>query len=187
MDQISKHTLAILVDSEPGVLARISRLFSGKGYTIHSLSLGITQDPTVLRMTIAVVADEKQIRLICNQLRRLICVHTVKCLSPEYAVMLEFAMVKVSAPTPQQRSEIETAAENLGCSVLECSADTVTLSAIGTEDKLCSVQQKLADFGILEIVRTGTAALEHGGQTIYDRTREKAESDYGKNVLESHV
>ena len=73
---ITRHTLAVLVDNEAGVLSRVARLFSGKGYNIESLAVGTTHDPAVSRMTIEVLTSEKQAGLICSQLRKLICVHS---------------------------------------------------------------------------------------------------------------
>ena len=98
MNEISRHTLAVLVDNEAGVLSRVARLFSGKGYNIESLAVGATHDPAVSRMTIEMLTDEKQARLICNQLRKLICVHSVKRLSAEHAIRRELVLIKASAP-----------------------------------------------------------------------------------------
>ena len=77
----TRNTLAVLVDNEAGVLSRVARLFSGKGYNIESLAVGTTDDPAISRITIELVADDKQIRLLSNQLRKLICVHSVKVLT----------------------------------------------------------------------------------------------------------
>ena len=80
MNQITRQTLAVLVDNEAGVLSRVVRLFSGKGYNIESLAVGTTDDPRVSRITIEVMADDKQTHLVSSQLRKLICVHSVKLL-----------------------------------------------------------------------------------------------------------
>ena len=96
MNEIKRHTLAVLVDNEAGVLSRVARLFSGKGYNIDSLAVGTTHDPAVSRITIEVSTDEKQARLICMQLRKLICVHSVKRLAAEHAIRRELVLIKVN-------------------------------------------------------------------------------------------
>ena len=78
MNESSRQTLAVLVDNESGVLSRVVRLFSGKGYNIESLAVGTTDDPKVSRITIEILATDSQTRLISSQLRKLFCVHSVK-------------------------------------------------------------------------------------------------------------
>ena len=82
MTNAERKTLAVLVDNESGVLSRVARLFSGKGYNIESLAVGTTDDPKVSRITIEILADEDQTRLIASQLRKLIWVHCVKTVVP---------------------------------------------------------------------------------------------------------
>ena len=83
MDQVKRQSLSVLVNNEAGVLSQVSRMFSRKGYNIESLAVGTTEDPTVSRITIEVMADEKQTNLLCNQLRKLLPVHSVKLLDLE--------------------------------------------------------------------------------------------------------
>ena len=180
---ITRHTLAVLVDNEAGVLSRVARLFSGKGYNIESLAVGATHDPAVSRMTIEMLTDEKQARLICNQLRKLICVHSVKRLSMERAIRRELVLIKVSAPNRQDRSEIMQIANIFRASIIDVSTETITLAVIGDDSKAEALQKLLGEFGIMELVRTGTVALERGHYTIDEQTKEKGEFDYGKNVL----
>lgn len=82
MDRAVRRSLSVLVDNEAGVLSQVSRLFSRKGYNIESLAVGTTDDPAVSRITIEVLADDKQINLLSNQLRKLLPVHSVKLLHP---------------------------------------------------------------------------------------------------------
>ena len=181
--EITRHTLAVLVDNEAGVLSRVARLFSGKGYNIESLAVGVTQDPGVSRITIEVLADEKQARLICSQLRKLICVHSVKRLPAGRAIRRELVLIKVSAPTHERRNEVIQIANIFRSSIIDVSTDTITLAVIGDDSKAEAIQNLLNEFGILELVRTGTVALERGQYTIDEQTKEKGEFDYGKNVL----
>ena len=180
---ITRHTLAVLVDNEAGVLSRVVRLFSGKGYNIESLAVGTTHDPAVSRITVDMLADERQARLVCNQLRKLICVHSVKRLSAEHSIRRELVLIKASAPTHAVRNEIIQIANIFRASIIDVSTETITLAVIGSDSKAEAIQHLLGEFGILELVRTGTVALERGQFTIDEQTKEKGEFDYGKNVL----
>ena len=181
---ITRHTLAVLVDNEAGVLSRVARLFSGKGYNIESLAVGTTHDPAVSRITIEVITDERQARLICNQLRKLICVHSVKRLSPEHAIRRELVLIKVSAPTHEIRNEIIQIANIFRASIIDVSSGSLTIAVIGDDSKAEAIGNLLDEFGVMELVRTGVVALERGRYTIDEQTKEKGEFDYGKNVLQ---
>ncbi len=183
MNEIKRHTLAVLVDNEAGVLSRVARLFSGKGYNIESLAVGTTHDPAVSRITIEVLADERQVRLISSQLRKLICVHSVKRLAPERAIRRELVLIKIAAPSHGIRNEIIQIANIFRASIIDVSAGSLTIALIGDESKAGAIQNLLGEFGILELVRTGMVALERGKYTIDEQTKEKGEFDYGKNVL----
>ena len=183
MNEITRRTLAVLVDNEAGVLSRVVRLFSGKGYNIESLAVGTTDDPKVSRITIEVMGDEKQTRLLCNQLRKLLCVHSVKILRPECAIRRELVLIKVLAQSSEKRNEIIQIANIFRASIIDLSVSSITLALIGDESKDEAIQNLLREFGILELVRTGMVALERGQYTIDEQTKEKGEFDYGKNVL----
>ncbi|MBQ9307294.1 MAG: acetolactate synthase small subunit [Clostridia bacterium] len=186
MNSTSRHTLAVLVDNEAGVLSRVARLFSGKGYNIESLAVGTTDSPAISRITIEVIADDKQLNLLCNQLRKLICVHSVKSLKPEHAIRRELMLIKVSSGDSVQRNEIIQIANIFRASIIDVSKASITLAVIGDENKAEAIQNLLAEFGILELVRTGMVALERGQYTIDEQTKMKGEFDYGKNVLQEN-
>ena len=183
MSNIQRHTLAVLVDNESGVLSRVVRLFSGKGYNIESLAVGTTDDPAVSRITIELMVDDKQCDLLSNQLRKLICVHSVKALTPEHAIRRELVLIKVLANESERRNEVIQIANIFRASIIDVSKASLTLALIGDESKAQAFQNLLTDFGILELVRTGMVALERGQYTIDEQTKEKGEFDYGKNVL----
>ena len=178
-----RRTLAVLVDNEAGVLSRVVRLFSGKGYNIESLAVGTTDNPNVSRITIEVMANGEQIRLLSNQLRKLICVHSVKTLEASKAIRRELVLIKVHSGTSEERNEIIQVANIFRASIIDVSKSSLTLAVIGDESKAEAIQNLLAEFGILELVRTGMVALERGQYTIDEQTKEKGEFDYGKNVL----
>ena len=107
MNELKRQTLAILVDNESGVLSQISRLFSRKGFNIESLAVGATEFPETSRITIEVMADEDQARLLANQLRKLFPVHSVKLLTPETSIRRELVLYKVRTPDSAVRNGIE--------------------------------------------------------------------------------
>ena len=183
MNQITRQTLAVLVDNEAGVLSRVVRLFSGKGYNIESLAVGTTDDPRVSRITIEVLADDKQTHLVSSQLCKLICVHSVKLLKAEHSIRRELVLIKVLAQTSETRNEVIQIANIFRASIIDVSISSITLAVIGDESKAEAIQNLLREFGILELVRTGMVALERGQYTIDEQTKEKGEFDYGKNVL----
>ena len=183
MNEISRHTLAVLVDNEAGVLSRVARLFSGKGYNIDSLAVGTTHDPAVSRMTIEVLTSERQAVLICSQLRKLICVHSVKRLDPAKSIRRELVLIKVAAPSHEARNEIIQIANIFRSTIIDVTTGSLTIAVIGDDSKADAIQNLLGEFGILELVRTGMLAMERGEETIDAQTKEKDEFDYGKNVL----
>jgi len=183
MSDIKRHTLAVQVANESGVLSQVSRLFSQKGYNIESLAVGTTDTPHISRITIEVMADDQHANLLCNQLRKLLPVHSVKLLEPKQSIRRELVLIKVRARTSEVRNEVIQIANIFRGSIIDVSAETLTLSLIGAEEKTEAVETLLRDFGIIELVRTGMIALERGQYTIDENTKEKGEFNYGKHVL----
>lgn len=183
MEEVKLRTLSVLVDNESGVLSQISRLFSRKGFNIESLAVGVTDDPKVSRMTIEVMTNENHTNLICNQLSKMVPVHSVKLLEPSHSIRRELILYKVRAKNSEDKNEIIQIANIFRGSIIDVSKETLTVSLIGDEKKTDAVQELLADFGIVEMVRTGIIALERGKYTIDEDTKEKGEFNYGKNVL----
>lgn len=182
-DMVTRRSLSVLVDNESGVLSQVSRMFSRKGYNIESLAVGTTDDPAVSRITIEVMANQKHVDLLCNQLRKLLPVHSVKLLNPEKSLRRELILLKVNADTSEKCNRVIQVANIFRASVIDVSPTTLTLAMIGEESKADAIVDLVKEFGILELVRTGMVALERGTDTIYDATKEKGEFDYGKNVL----
>ena len=178
-----EYTISILVENSPGVLSQVSRLFSRKGYNIDSIASGTTEDPRVTRITIVMQGDEVIIGQITAQLRKLLCVISVKLLSPESAVQRELVLVKVKAETKDTRDEVLQIVSGFRASVVDISRETRTISILGDENKAGALMDLLADFGLMEVVRTGIIAIERGVRTIYEDTKESGEFNYGKNVL----
>ncbi|MBM6723581.1 MULTISPECIES: acetolactate synthase small subunit [Oscillospiraceae] len=178
-----RRTLSVLVENSAGVLSQVSRLFSRKGYNIESLAVGTTDDPTVSRITIEVMADAPMIEQIMNQLRKQFPVYSVQELLPERSIRRELVMFKVKAETHDIRNEVIQIANIFRASIIDVSLKSLTLALIGDETKAEAMQKLLETFGILELVRTGMVALERGAYTISDENKEQAEFNLGKNFL----
>ena len=178
MEEVKLRTLSVLVDNEAGVLSQVSRLFSRKGFNVESLAVGATDNPAISRMTIEVLANQNQTNLMCNQLAKMVPVHSVKLLNPNHSIRRELILYKVRAKNSDDKNEIIQIANIFRGSIIDVSKETLTLSVIGDD-----VQELLAEFGIVELVRTGMIALERGKYTIDEDTKEKGEFNYGKDVL----
>ena len=178
-----QYTLAILVRDIPGVLSQVARLFSRKGYNIESIVSGETDKPGITRITIVLLADELMISQIAAQCRKLLPVKAVKVLDEESCIRREIALIKVKAGDRSTRDEVIQIANIFRGKVIDISHDTLTIWVFGTQSKNTALISMLEDFGILEIAKTGTIAIERGRSTIYDNNKLREEYDYGKHVL----
>ena len=178
-----EYTLSILVRDIPGVLSQVARLFSRKGYNIESIVSGETDKPGITRMTIVLIADELMINQIADQCRKLIPVLAVKILDEGTSIQREFSLIKVHAADRNARDEVIQMANIFRANIIDVSRETLTVAIFGDKEKTAALTAMLADFGILEIAKTGTIAIERGRSTIYDDNKLKEEYNYGKNVL----
>lgn len=153
-----KHVLSILVDNEPGVLSRISGLFSGRGYNIDSLSVAETMDPEVSRITIVTSADMPVVEQIKKQLNKLINVIKVYELTGNDFVEREMALIKIKA-LPEHRAEILRIVDIFRCKVVDVGLSHYTIEVTGTGEKLSALLSLLKPIGIKEIAKTGVVAL----------------------------
>ena len=177
------YTLAILVRDIPGVLSQVARLFSRKGYNIESIVSGETDKPGITRITIVLLADELMISQIAAQCRKLIPVLAVKILEEGSSIQREFSLIKVRASDRNARDEVIQMANIFRAKIIDVSRETLTVGIFGDKSKTQALTAMLADYGILEIAKTGTLAIERGRSTIYDDNKLKEEYNYGKNVL----
>jgi acetolactate synthase-1/3 small subunit len=177
------YTLVILVRDTPGVLSQVARLFSRKGYNIESIVSGETDRPGITRITISILADQAMIEQIAAQCSKLLPVVSVKILDAETSIRREVALVKVAASDLAARDQVIQLANIFRAKVIDVSRETLTIEIFGTGNKISALIEMLSDFGILEIAKTGTIAIERGRSTIYDDNKLKEEYDYGKHVL----
>lgn len=177
------YTLSLLVRDIPGVVSQVSRLFSRKGYNIESIASGASKDPGITRITIVIRGDELMIDQIAAQCRKLLPVLAVKVLDQANSLQREFALIKVKAEDLTSRGEIIQIAGVFRANVIDVSRETLTVAIFGDGEKTNALLDLMKEFGVLEVVRTGTIAIERGRSTIYDETKLKEEYTYGKNVL----
>ncbi|HXH79768.1 acetolactate synthase small subunit [Nocardioides sp.] len=166
---MSKHTLSVLVENKPGVLARIAGLFSRRGFNIESLAVGPTEHPEVSRMTIVVNVDESPLEQVTKQLNKLIEVIKIVELDGSASISRELMLVKVKAD-PQTRGAVLDAVQLFRAKVVDVSPDAVTIQATGNADKLGDFLRVLEPFGIRELVQSGMVAIGRGSRSISERT-----------------
>jgi len=177
------YTLSILVENSAGVLSQVTRLFSRKSYNIHSLAVGVTDDPEVSRITIITMGDELMMKQLSSQLNKLLPVLSVAILSDDNSIERELILVKVKAEDRGTRDEIIQLVSIFRASILDVGCKALTVCIVGNKEKSNALLKLLAEFDILEVARTGMIALERGVNTIYDRNKDEEEYNYGKNVL----
>ncbi len=166
---MSRHTLSVLVENKPGVLARVAGLFSRRGFNIDSLAVGETEQPGISRITIVVNVEDSPLEQVTKQLNKLINVLKIVELEPGSAVQRELLLVKVRADL-QTRSHVLETVQLFRAKVVDVSTDAVTIEATGTDDKLAALLRVLEPFGIKEMVQSGVVAVGRGSRSITSPT-----------------
>jgi len=154
-----RHTISVLVENKFGVLARVSGMFSGRGFNIDSLNVAPTHDASLSRITAVLKGDEAQLDLCIKQLRKLINVVDVIDFNEGQAVARELVLVKVRAGT-QTRSEIVQIADIFRAKIVNLNHENLIIELTGDDDKIAALLGLLEPFGILELARTGRLALK---------------------------
>ncbi|OGW75274.1 MAG: acetolactate synthase small subunit [Omnitrophica bacterium RBG_13_46_9] len=156
---MSKFTLSVLVENKFGVLARVSGLFSARGFNIDSLAVAETEDPTTSRITMVVDADERILEQIKKQLNKLIDVIKIVDLTREDCIDRELVLVKVKIE-PKSRDKIMQVLDSLNAKVVDMGKESLTVEETGDTKKINATLELLRPFGIAEIVRTGRIAIQ---------------------------
>lgn len=159
-----KHTLSVLVENKPGVLSRVSGLFTRRGFNIDSLAVSPTEREEYSRMTITVDSSRSPIEQVTKQLDKLVNVIKIRDLDPGNMVARELALVKVKADG-QSRSEIIQLVEIFGAEISDVTADAMTIQITGSADQLVDFEELMRPFGLIELVKTGVVALGRGSTT----------------------
>jgi acetolactate synthase-1/3 small subunit len=162
---IQRHTLSVLVEDKPGVLARVSGLFSRRGFNIESLAVGPTEHPDVSRMTIVVAVDDFPLEQVTKQLNKLVHVIKIVELEPAASVQRELLLVKVRAD-PGVRSQVLEIVNLFRAKAVDVTPEALTIEATGTADKLGALLKNLEPFGIREMVQSGMVAVGRGPRSI---------------------
>jgi acetolactate synthase-1/3 small subunit len=156
-----KHTLSLLVENKPGVLARIAGLFARRGFNIDSLAVGPTDDDTISRITLTLDGANHPIDQVTKQLHKLVNVIKIRDLEPDEAINRELALFKISSDS-DSRGQIMQFAEIFRGKIVDVSKRSVTIEVTGTDDKIEAFEQMIRPFGLIEMVRTGEIAVSRG-------------------------
>ncbi|MTD13091.1 acetolactate synthase small subunit [Nakamurella sp. YIM 132087] len=170
---MTRHTLSVLVENKPGVLARVSSLFSRRNFNIHSLAVGPTENPEVSRMTIVVAVEGLPLEQVTKQLNKLVNVLKIVELPTASAVTRELLLIKIRAD-PAVRAQVSTIVEMFRAGIVDVTPDSLTVEATGTSDKLEALVRMLEPFGVREMVQSGMVALGRGARSI---TSERQRAD----------
>jgi len=160
------HTLSVLVENKPGVLSRVTGLFSRRGFNIESLAVGPCEEPGMSRITIVVIGDDAKVEQVMKQLHKLIDVIKVSDLTENERVERELALIKVSAEPGSSRAEVMQIAQIFRAQIIDVGSKTVILQVIGDTDKIDALEKLLRQFGVKELVRTGRIGILRGSKVV---------------------
>ena len=164
----TRHTLSVLVENKPGVLARIAGLFSRRGFNIDSLAVGPTEHPEVSRMTIVVNVETSPLEQVTKQLNKLVEVIKVVELDTDFSVNRELLLVKVKADAGS-RGQVLELVQLFRAKVVDVAADAVTIQIVGNQGKLEDFLRVIEPYGVRELVQSGVVAIGRGGRSITER------------------
>ncbi|GGD48250.1 acetolactate synthase small subunit [Paenibacillus nasutitermitis] len=158
---MKKHTIAVLVNDQPGVLQRVSGLFGRRGFNIESITVGTSEEPGLSRMVIVTTGDDHTLEQVTKQLYKLIDVIKVIDLSANPMVGRELALIKVNAE-PSSRPEILGVVDTFRAAVVDIGTSTLVVQVVGDTDKIDAMVELLKPYGIRELSRTGVTAMIRG-------------------------
>jgi acetolactate synthase-1/3 small subunit len=162
---MAKHTLSVLVENRPGVLARVAGMFSRRGFNIESLAVGPTEVDDVSRMTIVVSAASQPLEQVTKQLNKLVNVLKIVELEDDASVHRELWLIKVHAD-PAVRAQVIEICDVFRSKVVDVDHDSVVIEATGSTDKLEAMLRLLSPYGVRELVRSGLIAVGRGTKSI---------------------
>lgn len=162
---MSTHTLSVLVENKPGVLARVAGLFSRRGFNIESLAVGSTEHADISRMTIVVAVEELPLEQVTKQLNKLVNVIKIVELDTNVSVQRELLLVKVRADATVRTQVLETV-QLFRAKVVDVSPEALTVEATGNQDKLQALLRMLEPYGVREMVQSGMVAIGRGPRSI---------------------
>lgn len=160
------HVIAAIVEHKPGVLYSVANMFRCRGFNIESISVGVTEQPGLARMTITAKGTEKTIEQVIKQLNKLIVVVKVTRLDPANVVTRELALVKVNALSAKERSDIINFVDVFRARIVDVAPESLMVELTGTSDKIDAFIGLMKPFGVKEIARTGITALSRGAKSV---------------------
>jgi acetolactate synthase-1/3 small subunit len=155
---VSTHTISVRLENSPGALARVSQLFSRRGYNIQSLAVGPTERPDISRLTLRVDCSEHSLEQIEKQMHKLVNVLRVTELRPEEAIERELALITVAVPA-EKRAEIVALSQVAGARVADIGRDAITFELVGRPDQVEAFEELVRPYGVRDLVRTGRVGL----------------------------
>jgi acetolactate synthase-1/3 small subunit len=158
------HIVSALVENKPGVLFRVTNLFRARNFNIESITVGLTEQKDLSRMTMTTKSDEKTLDQLVKQLKKLIDVVEVKVLDLDKSVYRELALVKMKAVDPTTRSEVMSYANIFRGNIIDIGKETITVEITGTPDKIDAFMNLVEQYGITQLARTGVSALPRGAE-----------------------
>jgi acetolactate synthase-1/3 small subunit len=162
---MTTHTLSVLVENKPGILARVAGLFARRGFNIDSLAVGETENAEVSRMTIVVNAEDSPLEQVTKQLNKLVHVLKIVELDSTASVQRELLLIKVRAERPMRSQVLETV-QLFRARVVDVAPDALTIEATGPAEKLDALIRDLEPYGIKEMVQSGAVAIGRGSRSI---------------------
>ena len=166
---MTTHTLAVLVENSPGVLARVAGLFARRAYNIDSLSVSPTENPDVSRMTIVVNVESHSLEQVIRQLDKLVNVIHIAEMKVDNSVQAELLLVKISA-TAKNRFDVDAVIETYGATIVDEDAESMLIEAMGDGGEIRDLLKALERFGIRELAQSGPVAVERGSRSLAERT-----------------
>ena len=167
-----KHTLSVLVENKPGVLTRVSALFSRRAFNIESLAVGPTETDGLSRMTIVVNVEDFPLEQVTKQLNKLVNVIKIVELDPDTSVERELYLIKVHADDANRTAVLQVV-DLFRAHVVDVAPTSVVIETIGSESKVKALLTALQPYGVKEIVQSGAVAITRGPRSITDQLKEK--------------
>lgn len=166
MTKTNKHTISILVENKTGVLQRVAGLFTRRDFNIDNITVGKTSEPGLSRITITTYGDNRTLEQIIKQLNKLIEVIKVREMKPEQTIRRQLALLKIHAPTEQDKSEIIQYTNIFRGHIIDVTPKTITIEITGNPDKINALMDLLRPYGIKETAKTGITAITRGQKTL---------------------
>jgi acetolactate synthase-1/3 small subunit len=166
MTKTNKHTISILVENKTGVLQRVAGLFTRRDFNIDNITVGKTSEPGHSRITITTYGDNRTLEQIIKQLNKLIEVIKVREMKPEQTIRRQLALLKIHAPTEQDKSEIIQYTNIFRGHIIDVTPKTITIEISGKPDNINALMDLLRPYGIKETAKTGITAITRGQKTL---------------------